>query len=182
MKRPQWIRPFAAVAVAAALGVGALSSPAAAGNDEMSSSSRKQAISAIVKKTDDFSTLEAAVKAAGLTKTLKGEGPFTVFAPTDEAFAKIPQDQLNALLADKAALTNVLTYHVLGSKVPSSALQPSQEVTALNSEPFTITVEDGKATITDGQGNVLNIVKTDVKARNGIIHVIDAVMLPPTAS
>jgi uncharacterized surface protein with fasciclin (FAS1) repeats len=182
MKRPQWFRTVAIAAVVGALGVGVLSPPASAGSDDSGSKPRKQTIAAIAAKNSDFSTLTTALKQAGLVKTLKGKGQFTVFAPTNEAFAKIPSDQLNALLADKAALTGVLTYHVLGDKVPSSALQPTQEVTALNSEPFTITVADGKATITDGQGNTVNIVRTDVKARNGVVHVIDGVLLPPSSS
>ena len=95
-----------------------------------------------------FNTLVTAVKAAGLVDTLKGPGPFTVFAPTDEAFAKIPKDQLNALLADKKKLTEVLTYHVVPGKVMA---------------------KDVKA----------GPVKTDVVASNGMIHMIDSVIMPP---
>ena len=161
--------------LAGTLGAAALVAPAAAGDSQKNSA---KTIYKIASSSDDFETLTAAIKAAGLTKTLRGKGPFTVFAPTNEAFAKVPADQLDALLADKMALTDVLTYHVLDGKVPSSALQPTQEVTALNAEPFTITIADGKATITDSQGNAINIVKTDIKAKNGVIHVIDTVMLP----
>ena len=128
-----------------------------------------------------FTTLVTAVKAAGLVNTLKGKGPYTVFAPTNEAFAKIPADQLDALLADKAKLTAVLTYHVVKGRVPSSSLKATQTVPTLEGGTITINVNDGKATITDGQGNVSNIVKTDVKAKNGVIHVIDAVLLPPSS-
>jgi uncharacterized surface protein with fasciclin (FAS1) repeats len=164
------------------LGAVALSPPALANSDDQTTSTKKQTVVAIAAQNPDFSTLASALKEAGLTKTLKAKGPFTVFAPTNEAFAKVPQDQLDALLADKAALTKVLTYHVLAGKVPSSALKPTQEVTALDDSPFTITVADGKATITDGQGNAINVVKTDIKAKNGVIHVIDSVMLPPSSS
>jgi uncharacterized surface protein with fasciclin (FAS1) repeats len=181
MNRPNWFRILGASAVAGVLTVAAVASPASAGKNQ-NSSTKKQTVVAIAAKNGDFSTLTAAIKQAGLVKTLKGKGPFTVFAPTNEAFAKIPADQLNALLADKAALTDVLTYHVLGSKVPASALQPTQQVTALDMKPFTINVAGGKATITDGQGNVINIVKTDIKAKNGVIHVIDSVMLPSSSS
>jgi uncharacterized surface protein with fasciclin (FAS1) repeats len=168
--------------VLATLGAVAISSPAMAQGNDPSASTKKQTVVAIATQNPDFSTLASAIKQAGLAKTLKSKGPFTVFAPTNEAFAKVPTDQLDALLADRTALTNVLTYHVLAGKVPSSALKPTQEVTALDDSPFTITVADGKATITDGQGNTINVVKTDIKAKNGVIHVIDSVMLPPSSS
>lgn len=176
-----WLGRAGAV-VLATLGAVAISSPAVAQGNDQSASTKKQTVVAIATQNPDFSTLASAIKQAGLAKTLKSKGPFTVFAPTNEAFAKVPKDQLDALLADKAALANVLTYHVLAGKVPSSALEPTQEVTALDDSPFTITVADGKATITDGQGNLINVVKTDIKAKNGVIHVVDSVMLPPTSS
>jgi uncharacterized surface protein with fasciclin (FAS1) repeats len=182
MKRRQLFRGLAAAVVAGALGATAVSSPATARSTSQSVAAKKQTVVAIAARNSDFSTLASAIKQAGLVKALKGKGPFTVFAPTNEAFAKVPADQLEALLADKDALTSVLTYHVLKGKVPSSALQPTQDVTSLNSAPFTITVADGKATITDGQGNTVNIVKTDIKAKNGVIHVVDAVLLPPASS
>ncbi|WP_242477074.1 fasciclin domain-containing protein [Halochromatium glycolicum] len=119
-----------------------------------------------------FGTLAAALEAADLVDTLKGEGPFTVFAPTDDAFAKIPQDQLNALLADKAKLTAVLTYHVVPGKVMAA------DVAALNSAT---TVQGGNLSIdtTDGvKVNDATVVTTDVEASNGIIHVIDTVLMP----
>ena len=128
-----------------------------------------------------FKTLTAALQAAGLVETLKGKGPYTVFAPTNDAFAKVPADQLNALLADKAKLTAVLEYHVLKGRVPSSSLKATQTVPTLEGGTTTINVADGKATITDGEGNVANIVMTDVKAKNGVIHVIDTVLLPASS-
>jgi uncharacterized surface protein with fasciclin (FAS1) repeats len=128
-----------------------------------------------------FSTLVKAVQAAGLVETLKGTGPFTVFAPTDDAFAEVDPEALDALRADKEALAALLTYHVLAGKVPSSALQPTQTVTSLNGEDFTINVGSGGATIVDGAGNTIAIVTTDIQAKNGVIHVIDAVMTPPTS-
>jgi len=119
-----------------------------------------------------FETLAAALQAADLVETLKGEGPFTVFAPTDDAFAKIPQEQLEALLADKEKLTAVLTYHVVPGKVMAA------DVAGLDSA---VTVQGGTLTIdtTDGvKVNGANVVKTDIEASNGVIHVIDAVLLP----
>lgn len=118
-----------------------------------------------------FNTLVTAVKAAGLVETLKGPGPFTVFAPTDAAFAQIPKAQLDALLADKQKLTSVLTYHVVAGKVMA------RDVSA---GPMK-TVEGSSATIrTDGGAKIDNarIVKTDIAASNGVIHVIDAVIMP----
>lgn len=122
----------------------------------------------------DFSTLVQAVQAAGLVETLSGEGPFTVFAPTNEAFAKIPKEQLDAILADKDQLTKILTYHVVPGRILAADLQPTQKVTTVQGQEVEITVADGKATINDA-----NIVKTDLEASNGVIHVIDTVILPP---
>src|SRR6476620_3373194 len=93
-----------------------------------SSSAKAKAIVGVAASNPDFSTLVTAIKKAGLVGALKGKGPFTVFAPTNEAFAKIPTDDLNALLADKAKLAALLQYHVLSGRVPSSALQPTQTV------------------------------------------------------
>ena len=118
-----------------------------------------------------FNTLVTAVKAAGLVETLKGPGPFTVFAPSDEAFAKIPKDQLNALLADKKKLTEVLTYHVVPGKVMAKDVKAGKVKT----------VQGGELTITTAGGvkvDGANVVTTDVAASNGVIHVIDTVVLP----
>jgi uncharacterized surface protein with fasciclin (FAS1) repeats len=123
-----------------------------------------------------FKTLATALTAAGLIETLKGPGPFTVFAPTDEAFAKIPKAQLDALLADKAALKNVLLYHVVAGKVMAA------DVVKLNGKGAK-TVQGAEAKIAlMGSTVMLNnahVVKTDIAAKNGVIHVIDAVILPP---
>ena len=119
-----------------------------------------------------FGTLATALTEAGLVETLKGPGPFTVFAPTDEAFAKLPPGALNALLADKAKLRQVLTYHVVPGKVVAA------DVVKLASAK---TVQGQSVTITTGQGvkvDGANVVRTDVTATNGVIHVIDAVILP----
>ena len=121
----------------------------------------------------DFNTLVTAVKAAGLVETLKGEGPFTVFAPTDAAFAKVPTDTLNALLADKAALANVLTYHVVAGKVMAADVVKLTSAETVQGQAVSIEVKDGKVYVDGTQ-----VVTTDIKASNGVIHVIDAVILP----
>jgi uncharacterized surface protein with fasciclin (FAS1) repeats len=124
-----------------------------------------------------FQTLAAAVKAAGLVETLKGPGPFTVFAPTDEAFAKLPAGALEDLLKpeNKAKLQSILTYHVVPGRVMA------KDVVKLDSAK---TVEGNNITIRTANGRVMvdnaNVVKTDVEASNGVIHVIDAVILPGT--
>jgi uncharacterized surface protein with fasciclin (FAS1) repeats len=120
-----------------------------------------------------FKTLVTAVQAAGLVETLSGEGPFTVFAPTDEAFAQIPEDQLNALLADKEALTAVLTYHVVAGKVMSGDVVELSSAETVNGQSVDIKVMDGKVMI-DGA----EVISADVEATNGVIHVINKVILP----
>ena len=121
----------------------------------------------------DFSTLVTAVKAAGLVETRKGEGPFTVFAPTDAAFAKVPTDTLNALLADKAALANVLTYHVVAGNVMAADVVKLTSAVTVQGQAVSIAVKDGKVYVDGAQ-----VVATDIKASNGVIHAIDAVILP----
>jgi transforming growth factor-beta-induced protein len=126
-------------------------------------------------KAGKFNTLVAAVKAAGLVKTLKGDGPFTVFAPTDAAFAKLPKGTLESLLKpeNKGKLANILTYHVVAGKVPSKAVSTSK-VKMVNGQNANLKVANGKVTI-----NSANVVAVDVMASNGVIHVIDSVILPP---
>lgn len=124
------------------------------------------------KSAGSFNTLVAAVQAAGLVDTLKGPGPFTVFAPTDEAFAKIPKAQLDALLKDKAALTKVLTYHVVPAKVMAADVKPGAVKTVQGSS-FNVTASGGKVKVDNA-----NVIKTDVAADNGVIHVIDTVIMP----
>ena len=119
-----------------------------------------------------FETLVTAVKAAGLVDTLKGEGPFTVFAPSDEAFAKIPQAQLAALLADKDALTAVLTYHVVPGKVMAADVVGLESATSVQGSSIAIDTSDGVKV------NGANVVMTDIEASNGVIHVIDTVIMP----
>ena len=146
----------------------ALSMFAAAGHHGMKKDIVDTAVAA-----GDFNTLVTAVKAAGLVETLKGEGPFTVFAPKDAAFAKVPTDTLNALLADKAALANVLTYHVVAGKVMAADVVKLTSAETVQGQAVSIEVKDGKVYVDGAQ-----VVTTDIKASNGVIHVIDAVILP----
>ncbi len=120
-----------------------------------------------------FTTLVAAVEAAGLVDTLKGEGPFTVFAPTDEAFAALPEGTVEGLLADPEALAKVLTYHVVAGKVMSTDLSNEMMAPTVNGADITIMTEGGVMV------NDANVVTADIEATNGVIHVIDAVILPP---
>jgi uncharacterized surface protein with fasciclin (FAS1) repeats len=119
-----------------------------------------------------FNTLVTAVKAAGLAETLSGPGPFTVFAPTDEAFAKLPPGALDGLLKDPAKLKAVLTYHVVPGKVMAADVKPGA-VKTVNGKSFTVTAKDGKVMV-----DKANVVATDVAASNGVIHVIDSVIMP----
>lgn len=119
----------------------------------------------------DFKTLATALEKAGLVQTLKGPGPFTVFAPTDAAFAKVPKADLDALLADKAKLTQVLTYHVVPGKVMAADVKAGKVKT----------VQGGQLTVATSGGVTVDnakVVKTDIVADNGVIHVIDSVVIP----
>jgi transforming growth factor-beta-induced protein len=122
-----------------------------------------------------FKTLAAALQAAGLIETLKGPGPFTVFAPTDEAFAKLPAGTVEDLLKpeNKDKLTSILTYHVVAGKVKAADVVKLKEAKTVQGGAVAIKTADGKVMV-DGA----NVVKTDIGASNGVIHVIDAVILP----
>ena len=126
----------------------------------------------IAASAGDFDTLVAAVQAAGLVDTLKGKGPYTVFAPTDEAFAKIPKDQLDALLKDKDALVKVLTYHVVPGKVTAAEVVKLSSAKTVEGQAITIDTRDG---VKVDNAWVIN---TDIVAENGVIHVIDTVIMP----
>jgi len=119
-----------------------------------------------------FKTLAAALTAAGLVDTLKGPGPFTVFAPTDEAFAKLPAGTVDALLKDKARLTSILTYHVVSGRVMAADVMKMKSAKTVQGGTLVINA-DGGVTV-DGA----RVVKTDIKASNGVIHVIDTVLMP----
>lgn len=123
---------------------------------------------------EDFSTLVQAVQAAGLESTLAGDGPFTVFAPTNAAFEALPEGLLDKLLLpeNKETLTKILTYHVLPVEVMAADVEPGKVATVEGSK-VTITVKDGKVMVDEA-----NVTATDVDASNGVIHVIDAVLVP----
>ena len=130
-------------------------------------------------KDGRFTTLVAALKAANLDKTLTGAGPFTVFAPTDAAFAKVPKSTLAKLGKDKALLKSVLLYHVVSGKVPASTVVTLNGKTAktVNGAPVKISVKGGKVYLNGST----QVTKTDVMASNGVIHVINKVLLPPAS-
>jgi uncharacterized surface protein with fasciclin (FAS1) repeats len=123
----------------------------------------------------DFKTLATALKAADLVDTLKGKGPFTVFAPTDAAFGKLPKGTLDDLLKpeNKKKLTDILTYHVVPGKVMAADVVKLSKAKTVQGSEMKITVTDGKVKVDDA-----NVVKTDIECSNGVIHVIDAVILP----
>ena len=126
-----------------------------------------------------FTTLVAALQAANLVDTLKGEGPFTVFAPTDEAFAKLPAGTVEALLKDIPQLTNILLYHVVPGKVMAAdvvGLDGKSAETALEGSQISVKIDGDKVILNDS----VMVIVTDVQTTNGVIHVIDAVLLPPT--
>ena len=189
MKRKR--KTLAAVAVAGALTL----IGAACTTDRSTSTSQAPAESSIAEPdtstttipevagaNEDFSTLVAAVGAADLAETLSGEGPYTVFAPTNEAFEALPKGTLDDLLKpeNEDQLAAILTYHVVAVEVMAADVQPG-EVTTVNSAMFTVDTDaDGNVTITDGQGNTATVTATDIEASNGVIHVIDAVLLPPS--
>ena len=190
MKKPRVLILTALVTVSAlALGACGSSSKSTASSstttERMSSETTAPAAQTIVEiaaGNPDFSTLVSAVKAAGLAETLSGAGPYTVFAPTNEAFAKLPAGTLDTLLepANKEKLAAILTYHVVAGDVMAKDVKPGP-VTTVNGATFTVSTDGGNVILTDGQGNKSKVVKTDIVASNGVIHVIDTVLLPPTS-
>lgn len=123
-----------------------------------------------------FNTLLTAAEKAGLVETLQGDGPFTVFAPTDEAFARVPKATLDGLLADKEQLKKVLLYHVVPGKVTAAQVVKLDSAKTAQGQPVTIKSRGGQVMI-----NQAKVIKADIPASNGVIHVIDAVILPPSA-
>ena len=136
---------------------------------------------------DDFSTLVAAVTAAGLAETLSGDGPFTVFAPTNAAFAKLPEGVVDNLVAnDTETLGSILTYHVVAGAVDAETLiaaitaggDAGHTIETVNGATLTATLVDGAVILTDAAGGTATVTATDVEASNGLIHVIDTVLMP----
>ena len=169
------IRSTLAIAVAAATFAAAPTAVLAAGHSGMKQSAATAHANVdivdLAVGAGQFKTLTKALQAAGLVETLKGPGPFTVFAPTDEAFAKIPADKLNALLADKAALTKVLTYHVVPGKVMAADVKAGA-VKTVQGTPLMISTSGGVMV------DKSKVIKTDIAGSNGVIHVIDTVLIP----
>ncbi len=189
------IRVMTAVSAVAILGLAACNSePEATNTDAMEPAATDTmapaadgTVVAVAQSNPDFSTLVSAVQAAGLVDTLNGAGPFTVFAPTNAAFEKIPADTLNGLLqpAQRDTLTSVLTYHVVAGQVDAAALIQQIEqgggsatLTTVQGGTLTARVVDGTVTLTDAAGNTSRVVTADVAASNGIIHAIDTVVMP----
>ena len=160
-------RTIAAFAMALSLALTGATAVTAAGMKKANKDIIDTAVSA-----GSFKTLVSALKTAGLDKTLKGKGPFTVFAPTDAAFAKLPPGTLAALLKDKKKLTKILTYHVVSGKVMAADVKKLKSAKTVQGQPVRISTTRGVKV------NQANVVKTDILATNGVIHVIDAVILP----
>lgn len=190
-KKPRLAATIAVAAIAGlALGACSSSSDAATtlktttttADSSMSTTPADKTIVEIAAGNPDFSTLVTAVDAAGLAETLSGPGPFTVFAPTNEAFAKLPAGTVETLLdpANKEQLAALLTYHVVPAAIMAQDVKPGT-VETVNGAPFTVAIEDGSVILTDGQGNKAKVITTDLVASNGVIHVIDAVLLPPAS-
>jgi uncharacterized surface protein with fasciclin (FAS1) repeats len=148
---------------------------------------KKSDIVDVAAGSDAHTTLVAAVKAADLVTTLKSEGPFTVFAPTNDAFAKLPSGTVETLLKpeNKAKLTGILTYHVVSGKLDAKAVLAAIDkgkgkviLTTVAGGKLTASLEDGKVVLTDENGGKATVTATDLDATNGVIHVIDAVLLP----
>lgn len=173
----EWIK-YGLVAVASALpaillnaGEGEKACSKAAGTQVALLASQDVVDTAVA--AGSFTTLAKALDAAGLIETLKGKGPFTVFAPTDEAFAKLPEGALEELLGDKEKLAAVLTYHVVPGKVKAADVVKLQSAKTVQGSQVRIDAQGGKVKV-DGA----NVIKTDIDCSNGVIHVIDAVILP----
>jgi uncharacterized surface protein with fasciclin (FAS1) repeats len=161
---------FAVAALAAALALPAAASAQSHATHQASKDIVQTAVGA-----GTFNTLVAAVKAAGLVETLQGKGPFTVFAPTDEAFAKLPAGTVESLLANPDKLAKILTYHVVPGKVMAADIVKAKRAapTTANGGKLDVVVRDGRVLV-----NGANVVTADVVASNGVIHVIDTVLIP----
>jgi len=157
------------------LTIGAAVLALALGSATMAAAQERKDIVDTAVAAGSFQTLAKALDAAGLVETLKGKGPFTVFAPTDEAFAKLPAGTLDELLKpeNKAKLTAILTYHVVPGKVLASQVVNLQSAKTIKGQSVTITTEGGTVMVDNAK-----VIKTDILCSNGVIHVIDSVLLP----
>lgn len=164
--------------------------PIKTNNEEVTSELRGEenpTIVGVAASNDNFSTLVAAVTAADLVSTLNSDGPFTVFAPTNEAFAKLPEGTVETLLKteNKEMLTSILTYHVVAGKFEAANVLKAIKdnngkfvITTVNGEKLKAYTKDGKVMLKDSKGNTSTIILTDVAASNGVIHAIDSVVMP----
>jgi len=164
------MRQITTLSVAAALALAVPVSAQYAASNEAPPAAKT--IVEIAASSGSFNTLVAAVKAAGLVDVLSAEGPFTVFAPTDEAFAKLPAGTVEALLADKEKLTAILTYHVVAGKVTAKDVMGMTSATTAQGEKLSFDTSNGVMV------NNAKVVKADIMASNGVIHVIDTVLIP----
>jgi uncharacterized surface protein with fasciclin (FAS1) repeats len=157
------------------LTAGAVAVALSIGGATMATAQSKQDIVDTAVAAGSFQTLAKALDAAGLVETLKGKGPFTVFAPTDEAFSKLPAGTIDELLKpeNKDKLTAILTYHVVPGRVLASSVTKLDSAKTVNGQAVTITTEGGTVRVNDAK-----VVKTDILCSNGVIHVIDGVLLP----
>lgn len=163
---------FGALTVLAALALGETALAGSHEDEAMGHYHAKNDIVAVAVDAGSFEALVTALEAAGLVETLQGDGPFTVFAPIDDAFAKIPKEQLDALLADREQLTAVLTYHVVPGRVMAADVVKLSS--ALTVQGRSVTIVSGDPVTVDGA----NVVQADIPASNGVIHAIDTVLLP----
>lgn len=179
------------LAIAASLALASASVPSAfaAGNPAMDDTAMaaQKTIVETASNTSELSTLVAALKAAGLVDTLAGKGPFTVFAPTNEAFAKLPQGTVDTLLKpeNKGTLTGILTYHVVAGTHPSSQLVAaassqggSSTLKTVQGEELTVELKDGKVWVIDAKGGKSAVTTSDLMQSNGVVHVVDSVLMP----
>jgi uncharacterized surface protein with fasciclin (FAS1) repeats len=155
------------------LAAAVFAAPLAATAGDMNKMDSKKDIVDTAVAAGSFKTLAAALDAAGLVDTLKGKGPFTVFAPTDAAFAKLPKGTVEGLLKDKAKLTAILTYHVVPGKVMAADVVKLDSAKAVNGQSVSIKVVDGKVQLDNA-----TVTQADIAASNGVIHVIDTVLMP----
>ena len=170
MERPMLTKSLYAVALATSLVL-----PAACSSQSNATQPAPKDIVQTAVDAGTFKTLVAAVKAAGLVETLQGEGPFTVFAPTDAAFAKLPAGTVESLLANPQKLASILTFHVVPGKVLAGDVVKANGATpkTVNGQSLDVVVRDGKVLVNGG-----NVIQADVAASNGVIHVIDTVLIP----
>lgn len=157
------------------LGIALLAAACGDDDDNGADTASEPGTIVVVAEEGGFSTLVTAVEAADLTETLNGEGPYTVFAPTDEAFAALPEGTLDSLLADPDALANILTYHVVSGDVKAADVVGLESAETVQGESIDIAVDGETVTLND----VATVTTTDIEASNGTIHAIDTVLIPP---